>query len=103
MPRFGENGHEAPKGQKAKFAKTRDDIMEVFERMGGVIRMTAWAEENPTLFYTQVLPKVIVREIAGKVEVEHRQVVTLSAEELSERTRKYLERRAPAAPDSVRH
>lgn len=90
-------------GMKPKFADVRDKVINVFERIGGEFAMAKWAQENPTLFYTQVLPRFMPREIAGKLEVEHKEVSTLPTDVIRERTRKYLERRAPAADDSVRH
>lgn len=36
-------------------------VMSVFEQMGGLTRMTAWAETNPTDFYTKLFPKMIQR------------------------------------------
>lgn len=38
-------------------------VMTVFEEMGGVERMTAWAEKNPDDFYTKVFPKVIAKPV----------------------------------------
>nr|GAT42299.1 predicted protein [Mycena chlorophos] len=36
-------------------------VMHVFEQIGGAARMTAWADQNPTDFYTKLFPKMISR------------------------------------------
>ena len=42
-------------------------VLATFEQIGGVNRMSAWADSNPTDFYTKVFPRVIQRSTA----VEH--------------------------------
>lgn len=32
--------------------KTKEDVLEVFDNLGGVAHMTQWAAENPNQFYT---------------------------------------------------
>lgn len=48
-------------------------IHDVFDLMGGVPRMTLWADKNPTDFYTKVLPRVIQtsqhQEHSGRIEI----------------------------------
>jgi len=44
----------------------REEVLEVFYQMGGVGGMLAWAKSstaNERLFYSQILPKVIPREV----------------------------------------
>jgi hypothetical protein len=36
-------------------------VLSVFEMIGGAPRMATWADQNPTDFYTKLLPKVISR------------------------------------------
>lgn len=49
-------------------------VMSVFEQIGGVPRMTAWAESNPTDFYTKLFPKMIQRstsvDISGNITID---------------------------------
>lgn len=42
-------------------------VMTVFEEMGGVERMVAWAEKNQDSFYTKVFPKVIAKPVEHTV------------------------------------
>jgi len=46
----------------------------VFEQMGGVARMTAWADQNPTDFYTKLFPKLIARsqqvDVSGTLTID---------------------------------
>lgn len=92
-----------PSGPRKSTLAVRDNVLEVFERIGGIFAMTKWAQENPDVFYAQIFTKIIPREVAGKLEVEHREVVTLTGEEINERARKYLERRAAPPVDPVQH
>ena len=92
-----------PGGPRKTTIAVRDNVLEVFERIGGIFAMTKWAQENQDAFYTQIFTKIIPREVAGKLEVEHREVKTLDAEEINERARKYLERRAAPPVDPVQH
>lgn len=59
-------------------------VMTVFEQVGGVKAMAAWAEENPTDFYTKLFPKIINTpkqlEVSGKISVEEI-IKTLDMEE----------------------
>lgn len=46
----------------------------VFEQMGGVARMVAWADGNPTDFYTKLFPKLIARsqqvDVSGTLTID---------------------------------
>lgn len=42
-------------------------VMTVFEEMGGTERMVAWAEKNPSEFYTKIFPKVIAKPVEHTV------------------------------------
>jgi hypothetical protein len=41
----------------------RECVLIAFEMIGGVERMAAWAQANPTDFFTKLYPKVITREV----------------------------------------
>lgn len=62
------------KGTPNKVTKTlRDDIIEVHEKLGGTQGMLRWAQEsdvNKRIFYSQILPKVLPKEIQAKIEHE---------------------------------
>lgn len=62
------------KGTPNKVTRTlRDDIIEVHEKLGGTQGMLNWAKEsdvNKRIFYSQILPKVLPKEIQAKVAHE---------------------------------
>lgn len=49
-------------------------VVACFEQMGGVKRMHAWADTNPTDFYTKLFPKLIQRstqvDVSGTVTID---------------------------------
>jgi hypothetical protein len=49
-------------------------VMSCFEQMGGLPRMVAWAEGNPTDFYTKLFPKMIQRstsvDVSGTITLD---------------------------------
>jgi hypothetical protein len=49
-------------------------VMSCFEQMGGLPRMVAWAEGNPTDFYTKLFPKMIQRstsvDVSGSITID---------------------------------
>ena len=49
-------------------------VMAVFEQIGGVDRMKAWADTNPTDFYTKLFPKMISRsqqvDVSGTLTID---------------------------------
>ena len=49
-------------------------VLAVFEQIGGVQRMASWADQNPTDYYTKLLPKLISRttqlEVSGSVTID---------------------------------
>lgn len=49
-------------------------VMSVFEQMGGVGRMAAWADSSPESFYTKVFPKMISRsqqvDVSGTLTID---------------------------------
>jgi hypothetical protein len=49
-------------------------VMSVFEQIGGIQRMANWADENPTDFYTKLLPKMIQRsqsvDVSGSITID---------------------------------
>lgn len=64
----------------------REEISEVFHRMGGVEAMLTWAKAstvNTRLFYSNILPKVIPRqtEISGADGTPVKMVVKWSSDE----------------------
>lgn len=48
-------------------------VLSVFEQIGGAPRMAAWADQNPTDFYTKLFPKMISRS----QQVDHSGTVTI--------------------------
>ena len=49
-------------------------VMSVFEQVGGTERMAAWADANPTDFYTKLFPKMISRsqqiDVSGTLTID---------------------------------
>jgi hypothetical protein len=49
-------------------------VLSVFEMIGGAPRMASWADQNPTDFYTKLLPKVISRsqqvDVSGTLTID---------------------------------
>ena len=49
-------------------------VLAVFEQLGGVTRMHAWADSNPTDFYTKLFPKMIQRsqqvDVSGSLSLD---------------------------------
>lgn len=65
-------------------------VMSCFEQMGGLPRMAAWADTNPTDFYTKLFPKMISRsqqvDVSGTLTIDdaitrlERQTMPIEAE-----------------------
>ena len=49
-------------------------VLSCFEQIGGLNRMAAWADTNPTDFYTKLLPKIISRstqvDVSGSITID---------------------------------
>jgi len=49
-------------------------VMSVFEQIGGVGRMAAWADSNPTDYFTKIYPKMISRsaqvDVSGTLTID---------------------------------
>lgn len=49
-------------------------VLTVYEQMGGIERMTEWADENPGEFYKSLFTKIVSSprqvEVTGKVTIE---------------------------------
>lgn len=49
-------------------------VMSCFEQIGGLTRMAAWADGNPTDFYTKLFPKMISRsqqvDVSGTLTID---------------------------------
>lgn len=49
-------------------------VMSCFEQIGGLPRMAAWADTNPTDFYTKLFPKMISRsqqvDVSGSITID---------------------------------
>jgi hypothetical protein len=49
-------------------------VLSCFEQIGGLPRMAAWADSNPTDFYTKLFPKMISRsqqvDISGTLTID---------------------------------
>jgi hypothetical protein len=53
-----------PKGAPNKTTTlVKEGIAHVYEAMGGDAAFAAWAKENPTEYYTKVLPKILPAEM----------------------------------------
>lgn len=49
----------------------KENILEAFERIGGVRNFAAWAEENQTEYYTKIFVKLLPTDIKVEATVEH--------------------------------
>lgn len=49
-------------------------VLSCFEQIGGLSRMAAWADQNPTDFYTKLFPKMISRsqqvDVSGTLTID---------------------------------
>lgn len=49
-------------------------VMACFEQIGGLERMSKWADTNPTDFYTKVFPKIMARtaqvDVSGSITID---------------------------------
>lgn len=55
-----------PPGTPNKTSKqAKDNIVAVFDKMGGVPRMLKWANANPDDFYSKVYPKLLAIQVVG--------------------------------------
>ena len=49
-------------------------VLSCFEQIGGLNRMAAWADQNPTDFYTKLFPKMISRsqqvDVSGTLTID---------------------------------
>ena len=49
-------------------------VLSAFEMIGGLPRMAAWADQNPTDFYTKLFPKMISRsqqvDVSGTLTID---------------------------------
>ena len=49
-------------------------VLSCFEQIGGLSRMAAWADTNPTDFYTKLFPKMISRsqqvDVSGTLTID---------------------------------
>ena len=49
-------------------------VLSCYEQIGGLNRMAAWADTNPTDFYTKLLPKIISRstqvDVSGSITID---------------------------------
>lgn len=61
LPTFGADSDGAVIPHAGRYA--RECVLTAFEMIGGVDRMAAWADENPTDFFTKLYPKVITKEV----------------------------------------
>lgn len=61
-------------------------VLTAFEQIGGVQRLTEWADENPSEFYTKIWGKTISTpkeiQVSGTVSIEQA-IKALDAEELT--------------------
>lgn len=69
-----------PKGCKSKIGKTvKENILWVFEQLGGKKEFLLWAKKNPDVYYEKILMKVVPIEnlVQGALSVEHAHAVTV--------------------------
>lgn len=60
-----------PKGLPNKITgEAKQMIALAFEGMGGLKKLIAWGEKNPSLFYTQVYTKLIPLQVQGKLDIK---------------------------------
>lgn len=68
-PRKGERGPGRPKGSPNKVTKAAKDLIaEAAEKLGGIERLVAWAEEAPEnekAFWSSIYPKLIPVQLSG--------------------------------------
>jgi hypothetical protein len=73
------NGAGRPAGAPNKLsAAVKDNIIEVFERIGGVESMAAWATENQTQFfnlYAKLLPLQVNADVTATITKVERVIV----------------------------
>ena len=57
-----------PRGQNKVGAQVKENIIAVFNRLGGTDRMAAWAERNLTEFY-RFYAKLVPTEVIGEFTI----------------------------------
>ena len=85
MARFdgSKPGPGRPKGSQNKFGRlARENIVTVFEQMGGTEAMAEWARENRTEFYSRIYARMLPSEAHVTTESESRPVQEMSDAEL---------------------
>ncbi len=88
-----------PLGSKNKVGETaKDNILAVFNRLGGTDKMAKWAEENLTEYY-RLYARLIPTEVSGTVEHEVIQIPNEST--LADRLAQHLAKRAGGSPTTV--
>lgn len=49
-------------------------VLACFEQIGGLDRMASWADQNPTDYFTKLLPKIISRstqvDVSGSITID---------------------------------
>ena len=94
-----ENGDQIlPDGSMRRDAPTATHaVIEVFEALGGLDGMHAWAFDNQAEFY-RIWSKLIPVQVAAKVQSTVMVVQAASEKELADRLNGYLAGRAPTLP-----
>jgi hypothetical protein len=65
----GKPGPGRPAGRPNKITgQAKENIAEVFERLGGVEGMVRWARNHPTGFYCKIYPKLIGVDVQAKTD-----------------------------------
>lgn len=44
-------------------AQAKDNILQVFQRLGGVTEMTKWAKANKTIFYSRIYARLLPKDV----------------------------------------
>ena len=64
-----------PKGVPNKMSRNvKENIVDVFEAMGGIEKMTEWAMESPAQFYniySKLLPLTVDAEVNGTMDIRN--------------------------------
>ena len=85
MARFdgSKPGPGRPKGSQNKLGRlARENIVTVFEQMGGTEAMAEWARENRTEFYSRIYARMLPSEAHVTTESDARPLVEMSDAEL---------------------
>ena len=64
-------------------AQAKDNIVEVFQRLGGVTEMTKWARKNKDTFYTKLYARLIPKDVSHSADAGLEELLTQVAQRRS--------------------